>query len=346
VTASRPYPREPERVTIVDVANDAGVSKATVSRVLNDGIHVREQTRERVLEAVQRLGFRPSRTAQSLATGRTLLIGVVVSDITIPFFTRVARAIQDRATRRGYLVLVGNSDERAASEDDLVRAFEARMVDGLIVVPAVGLHETLVSASRRVPLVLVDRLLDELPADAVLADNTAGAREAVEHLLALGHRRIAYVTDALDKTSTLERLAGYEEAFRRAGVGVSEDLIWVVDYHTDAAERSVVQLLRRHRPTAVVAAEGSITLGVFRATRRLGLHVPRELSIIGFDQLDWSSATDPPLTVVSQDAEGIGTHAVDLLMRRVAQGASADLSPRIRRVPTRLIVRDSCAAPS
>lgn len=346
MTARRDQSRGPARVTIVDVARDAGVSKATVSRVLNDGVHVRQQTRASVLAAVQRLGFRPSQTAQSLATGRTLLIGVIVSDITIPFFTRVARAIQDRATQEGYLVLVGNSDERAASEDDLVRAFEARMVDGLIVAPTAGSHGTLARLSQSVPLVLVDRLVDELAADAVLADNTGGAFAAVEHLLALGHRRIAYVTDALDKTSTRERLEGYEQAFRQRGAELSEDLVWIVDYHADAAERSVERLLRRHRPTAVVAAEGSITLGVFRASRRLGLHVPRELSIIGFDQLDWSTATDPPLTVVSQDAERIGTHAVELLLRRVAQGASASSRSRIKRVPTRLIVRDSCAAPS
>jgi LacI family transcriptional regulator len=342
VTARR---GDPARVTIVDVARDAGVSKATVSRVLNDGVHVREQTRERVLAAVQRLGFRPSRTAQSLATGRTLLIGVIVSDITIPFFTRVARAIQDRATKGGYLVLVGNSDERAASEDDLVRAFDARMVDGLIVAPAAGSHEALASISRHVPLVLVDRLVDGLVADAVLADNTGGAFAAVEHLLALGHRRIAYVTDALDKTSTCERFAGYKQAFRSRGLDVSDDLVWIVDYHADAAERSAQQLLRRHRPTAVVAAEGSITLGVFRASRRLGLHLPRELSIIGFDQLDWSTATDPQLTVVSQDAERIGTDAVNLLMRRVAHSASADRSPCTQRVPTQLVVRESCSAP-
>jgi LacI family transcriptional regulator len=220
------------------------------------------------------------------------------------------------------------------------------MVDGLIVVPAAGAHETLARLSQSVPLVLVDRLVDELAADAVLADNTGGAFAAVEHLLALGHRRIAYVTDALDKTSTRERLAGYEQAFQERGAELREELVWIVDYHADAAERSVGRLLRRHRPTAVVAAEGSITLGVFRASRRLGLHVPRELSIIGFDQLDWSTATDPPLTVVSQDAERIGTDAVELLLRRVAQGASATRRPRIQRVPTRLIVRDSCAAPS
>ena len=345
MTARRGQPSAPARVTIVDVARDAGVSKATVSRVLNDGVHVREQTRESVLAAVQRLGFRPSRTAQSLATGRTLLIGVIVSDITIPFFTRVARAIQDRATKGGYLVLVGNSDERAASEDDLVRAFDAHMVDGLIVAPAAGSHEALASISRHVPLVLVDRLVDELVADAVLADNTGGAFAAVEHLLALGHRRIAYVTDALDKTSTRERFAGYTQAFRSRGLDVSDDLVWIVDYHADAAERSAQQLLRRHRPTAVVAAEGSITLGVFRASRQLGLHLPRELSIIGFDQLDWSTATDPQLTVVSQDAERIGTDAVNVLMRRVAHSASADRSPCIQRVPTQLVVRESCSAP-
>lgn len=246
----RPGSSNGGRVTIDDVAREAGVSTATVSRVLNDARHVRAETRQRVAAVVERLNYRPSATAQSLATGRTLVIGVVVSDISIPFFTTVAHAIQNAAMRRNYLMLLGSSDERCDSEDDLVRAFAARMVDGLIVSPAVGENRLLREVVQTTPVVLVDRLVEGLDVDAVLSANREGVREATAYLLGLGHERIAYVTDRLDKTSTVERLAGYEDAMMAAGIEVDPALRWIVDYHPESAQRAVRRFLRRHNPTA------------------------------------------------------------------------------------------------
>jgi LacI family transcriptional regulator len=335
------------RVTIDDVAREAGVSTATVSRVLNDAPQIRAETRQRVAAVVERLNYRPSATAQSLATGRTLVIGVVVSDIKIPFFTSVAHAIQNAAMGRNYLMLLGSSDERSESEDDLVRAFAARMVDGLIVSPAVGENRLLREVVQTTPVVLVDRLVDGLNADAVLSANREGVREATAHLLGLGHKRIAYVTDRPDKTSTVERLAGYQDAMLAAGIEVDPALRWIVDYHPEPAQRAIRQFLRRHRPTALIASEGSISLGALRAAQELRLRIPEDLSLIGVDQLDWGTATTPPITVVSQDADAIGAIATRLLMRRlnagVEPGARAAL---IERVPTTLVLRASCSSPA
>jgi DNA-binding LacI/PurR family transcriptional regulator len=340
------------RATIDDVARLAGVSTATVSRSLSGAPYVREATRALVLAAAAELDFRPSITAQSLTTGRSLVVGIVVSDIEIPFFTSVARAIQDVAHRHGYLTLVGNSDELASAEDELVRAFTGRMVDGLIATPAAGPNTQLREVAGALPLVLVDRLIPGVEADAVLSANREGARAAAEHLIALGHRRIAYVTDKPDKTSTEERLAGFRDALEAAGLPFEPELCPVVDYHPDPAQRSVRELLRRHHPTALIASEGSITLGSFRAAQELGMAIPDELSLIGFDQLDWGTATTPPITVVSQDAERIGAAAARMLIRqitRASSGAGAGSRrarpPVIERVPTSLVERASCAPP-
>jgi LacI family transcriptional regulator len=335
------------RATIDDVARVAGVSTATVSRGLNGAPWVREATRARVLAAAEALDYHPSITAQSLTTGRSLIIGIVVSDIQIPFFTTVARGIQNVAHRHGYLTLVGNSDELGAAEDELVRAFTARMVDGLIVSPSAGENTQLRETAGRVPLVLVDRLVRGLEADAVLSANLEGAQAATNHLLALGHRRIAYVTDKPDKTSSEERLAGFRAAIVEAGLPADPDLIWVVDYHAAPAQRRIRELLRRHRPTALLASEGSITLGALRAAQDEGMTIPRDLSLIGFDQLDWGTATTPPITVVSQDAERIGATAARLLIRQLGRSAGArPKAPVIERIATALVERASCARPA
>jgi LacI family transcriptional regulator len=338
-------PSRPARATIDDVAAAAGVSNATVSRALNGAEYVRQETRERVLAAAAVLGYRPSPTAQSLTTGRSMLIGIVVSDIEVPFFTTVARGIQNVAQRRGYLTLVGNSDEDGRTEDELVDAFMARMVDGLVISPSASANARLRAVAGSVPLVLVDRLVAGLDGDAVLSDNLEGARAATRHLTALGHRRIAYATDEPDKTSTAERLEGFRSATAEAGIAADPDLVWVVDYHADPAERRIRELLRRHRPTALIASEGSITLGALRAVQGLGLAVPGDISVIGFDQLDWGTATSPPMTVVSQNAEEIGARAARLLLRQLSRTRGSAAKTSVERVPTVLVERESCAPP-
>ncbi len=330
------------RSTIADVARLAAVSEATVSRALSGARYVRQATRERVLAAAASLAYHPSIAAQSLTTGRSLIIGIIVSDIGIPFFTTVARSIQNVALQHGYLALIGNSDEESAGEDELLQALIARNVDGLIVTPVAGENLRLREVAGQVPLVLVDRLVDGITADAVLSDNFSGARAATQHLLSFGHTRIAYVTDEPNKTSSKERLAGFEAAMIEAGFSGGEELICVVDYHSDLAERGVRNLLRRHRPTALVASEGSITLGALRAISSLGLAVPSDISIVGFDQLDWGTATAPPISVVSQDTEQIGITAARLLLAQISRPSSAGEQSMTVRVPTKLVDRESC----
>jgi LacI family transcriptional regulator len=330
------------RVTIADVAREAGVSKATVSRAVNVPASVHPETLEHVLGVVQRLGFAPNLNARSLTTGRTLVIGVVVSDIQVPFFTSMARAVQDAARARGYLTLVGNSDERPETEDELIRAFASRMVDGLVVTPAAGPSLALREIAPRIPVVTVDRIVDDVPAARIVSDNFAGALNATRHLLGLGHRHIAYLSSPLNKSSAVERYRGYRAGLEEAGIAFDTRLLRAGDYHVDAVMAGAVELLRDARPTAALTSEASVSVGVLRAAEVLGLVVPTDLSVLGFDPLDWAS---PELTAVCQDTERLGGEAMRRLLRRLEGGGDAPPATDVVRVPTRLVVRESCAPP-
>lgn len=333
------------RATIADVAREAGVSKATVSRALNAPQSVSASTREHVLGVVARLGFAPNLNARSLTTGRTLVIGVVVSDIQVPFFTAVARAVQDAARAHGYLTLVGNSDERAATEDELIRAFASRMVDGLVVTPAAGDNAALRELAPRIPVVTVDRIVEDVPAARIVSDNYAGALNATRHLVGLGHTRIAYLSSPLNKSSALERYRGYRAGLDEAGLAFDPELLRAGDYHVEAVTSGVVDLLREARPTAALTSEASVSAGVLRAAAALGLEIPRDLSLLGFDALEFAS---PELSAVLQDTERLGREAIGRLMRRLRAGdgaGAAGPSGDVVRVPTRLLVRGSCAPP-
>ncbi|HET6508160.1 MAG TPA: LacI family DNA-binding transcriptional regulator [Baekduia sp.] len=336
-SADRPGAR---RVTIADVAREAQVSKATVSRALNAPEVLRPDTLEHVLGVVARLGFAPNLNARSLTTGRTLVIGVVLSDIQVPFFTSVARAVQDAARARGYLTLVGNSDERAEAEDDLIRAFASRMVDGLIVTPAAGDNRALREVAERIPVVTVDRIVEGVSAARVVSDNFAGALNATRHLLGLGHRRIAYLSSPLDKSSAVERYRGFRAGLDEAGIAFDPRLLRAGDYHVGAVVTGATELLEDMEPTAALTSEASVSVGVLRAAEALGLAVPDDLSVLGFDPLDWGS---PELSAVVQDTERLGAEAMGRLLRRLEGRGEA--GPDVVRVPTRLMVRESCAPP-
>ena len=338
-----PARRSGGRATIADVARRAGVSKATVSRSLNAPDSVHPETRDHVLAVVDELGFAPNLNARSLTTGRTLVVGVVLSDIQVPFFTSVGRAIQNVAHEGGYLTLLGNSDERPEVEDELVRAFAARMVDGLIVTPAAGDNAALRQVARSIPVVTLDRIVQGVPGARIVSDNHAGALNASRHLLGLGHRKIAYLSSPLNKSSAVERYRGYRDALEEAGIAFDPRLLRAGTYDVDTVARETTALLTEHRPTAVLTSEASVTMGALRAAQALGLRVPEDLSVLGFDALE---LTTPELTVVLQDTERLGAEAMRRLMRRIdarAGGLDGGDGVDVVRVPTRLIKRDSCA---
>jgi LacI family transcriptional regulator len=305
------------RPTIRDVAVAAGVSAKTVSRVLNDERYVRPETAAQVRAAAARLGFQRHEAAASLRRldGSTHVIGLVIEDVSNPFYSSVVRAVEEIARDRGYLLLVASSDEDPKKEREVLRAFCSRRVDALIVVPAGDNHEFLArELSAGTAVVFLDRPGTVGRADSVVTANAAGARLAVEHLVAYGHRRIATIGDAEGLYTADERQRGYLEALASAGIEPDARLIRVGARDVEAAEREMTELLSLPEPpTAVFAGNNRVTVGVVRALRRQH----RGVAVVGFDDFELADTLDPPVTVVAQDASLLGRTAAELVFSRL-----------------------------
>jgi len=331
-------------VTIRDVARAAGVSTATAARALGGYGHASPAARRKVSESARQLGYRPNVVARALVSRATTTVGLVVGDIENPFFAAAARGLADVMDAHGYTVLLANADEDAGRERRAVDALRARQVDGMVVVPAPGAspeHLTeLVSAG--VPLVLLDRAVVGVAADSVLVRNVAGARAAVAHLAGLGHRRIGVVSDSPDITSSAERIQGYRQALRAAGIAPEPGLISIGGPTRDDGEAAALRLLDRpDRPTAVFTANNFMTVGALRAARSLALRIPEDVALVGFDDLDWTTLVQPPVTVVRQPVADLGRVAGERLLRRLDGDAGP---PKRIRLDANLIVRGSCGA--
>jgi LacI family transcriptional regulator len=331
--------------TIRDVARAAGVSSATAARALAGYGYASSATRERVRREADRLGYRPNAVARSLVSGSTMTLGLVVGDIENPFFAAAARGIADVAEGRGYTLLLANSDEDIARERAAVDALRTRRVDGLVVVPSSGDeaagHLGAVARSG-IPLVLLDRHVPGLETDTVMVDNAAGAARAVRHLLDLGHRRLGMVCDMPGIASTAERLAGYRRALAGAGIPPDDGLVSIGDSTQEGGRAAATKLLSRpDRPTAVFTANNFMTAGTMRAVRALGLRIPDDLALVGFDDLDWTTLVDPPVTVIAQPVAELGHRVAERLLARID---GEDGPPRRIRLRTRLVVRGSCGA--
>jgi len=331
-------------VTIRDVARAAGVSTATAARALGGYGHASPAARRKVSESARQLGYRPNVVARALVSRATTTVGLVVGDIENPFFAAAARGLADVMDAHGYTVLLANADEDAGRERRAVDALRARQVDGMVVVPAPGAspeHLTeLVTAG--VPLVLLDRAVVGVAADSVLVRNVAGARAAVAHLAGLGHRRIGVVSDSPDITSSAERIQGYRQALRAAGIAPEPGLISIGGPTRDDGEAAALRLLDRpDRPTAVFTANNFMTVGALRAARSLALRIPEDVALVGFDDLDWTTLVQPPVTVVRQPVADLGRVAGERLLRRLDGDAGP---PKRIRLDANLIVRGSCGA--
>lgn len=333
-------------VTIRDVARAAHVSQATAARALGGYGYVSAPARRQVEEAAVALGYVANNVARALASGVTSAIGLVVGDIENPFFAAVARGMSDIVEEGGHTLLLANSDEDLERERAAVEALRGRRVDGLVVVPISGTPSPHLRAAVAggTPLVLLDRAVRGLGVDAVTVDNVAGARSAVEHLLECGHRRIGLVSDEPEIPSSAERISGYRDALVDAGIGVDERLIAVTGPSREEGYHAARALLDRpDRPTAIFTTNNFMTFGAMRALRELGLVVPRDLSIVGFDDLEWTTIVDPPLTVVAQPATELGQEAGRRILARIAGTARR---PQRVRLKTTLVVRGSCGPPA
>jgi LacI family transcriptional regulator len=319
-----------------EVAAAAGVSLKTVSRVVNDEAGVRPDTAERVRSAITRLGFRRNDLARSLRDGGgTHSIGLVIKDLANPFYSQIARGVEDVASVSGRLVVSGSSDEDPERERRLIRSLCERRVDGLLVVPCGTGHGYLeTELALGTPMVFLDRPGD-FDVDTVLIDNVGGARRAVEHLVAHGHRRIAYLGDLPKIFTARERLRGYAEALEECGLPYDPAIVRMGQHDVAGAGQVMDELLALgDPPTAVFTGNNLLTAGALRAIRG----AEAQVALVGFDDFELADLLATPVTVVAHEPADMGRHAAEILVRRI-RGESG---PPARVVlPTRLIVRGS-----
>lgn len=326
-------------ITLKDVARKAGVSYQTVSRVINDQPHVKATTRERVLRFVRELDYRPNRLAGSLRTKHSQAIGLVMSDIENVFFAEVVSGVESEAVNRGYSVILTNSNEDVQRERQAVATLVERRVDGMIIAPTEGDHRYLFAElPRSFPVVVINRLIDEIQFSAVLVDNQGGAYAATEYLIKQGHTHIGAAIGNLGLMTTRERLEGFRNALKVHGLVARPEWIREGGLRPEGARLAALEILRaKPRPTALFASSNKITEGVMLALKDLGLRHGKDIGLIGFDSFPWASLFDPPLSVVAQPTYEIGRQAVGLLLD-IIRGAVH--GPRIIRLPTRLLIRE------
>lgn len=326
-------------MTIRDVAARAEVSPATVSRVLNGRTDVATELRDRVHAAVSELGYRPNGAARSLRTRATTVLGVVISDITNPFFTAMVRGVEDTAQEAGYSVVLANTDEDPAKERRYFEVAAAEQMAGVVLSPASTSHTRIdVLTERNIPTVTIDRRLRGVPIDSVTVNNFRAAAEATAHLIDQGCRRIGFVAGPTTTTTGARRLAGYRAALRDAGMTADPGLVVNADFRIDGGRAATVGLLEHDDIDGLFVSNNLMTIGALEALGSLGRSVPDDLAVVGFDDVSWASALRPPLTVVTQPTYEIGRRAAELLLARIR----GDVSPPQHLVlPTSLVVRES-----
>ena len=326
--------------TIKDVAATAGVSVATVSRVLNGSDRVDAEMAARVHDAVARLGYRRSGLARSLRSRRARVVGLVISDIRNPFFTDVVRGVEDRVGADGYSLVLCNSDEELAKEADYLDLIVEERMAGAIVSPASSDDTRLDALTERgTPVVVIDREAVREAVDTVLVDNVRGGSIAVHHLAENGYRRIACVTGPPRTSTGADRLAGWEGGLREAGLPIEDSLLRHADFKESGGHAAATELLAGpDRPDAFFVANNLMTVGVLAALREAGLEVPGDVGVVGFDDMPWARLLRPALTTVAQPTYELGRRAAGLLEERI-QGV--DSPPRRVVLEPRLEVRES-----
>ncbi|WP_159881042.1 LacI family DNA-binding transcriptional regulator [Paenibacillus puerhi] len=332
-------------ITIYDIAKKANVSAMTVSRVINNNGKISELTRQRVKQVMEELNYVPNSNARSLVLQKTHIISLLITDITNPFYTTLARGAEDTAKRLGYKLLFGNSDENYAKEKDYVDMILSTRVDGVLFAPAGdGSAAHLQQLQKhRIPLVLLDREVPGIQSDTVLGDSKEGARGLVEHLLELGHRRIALINGSEDVSTARQRHIGYKEALKLNDVAYDEELVLHASYRDIQDEAALDRLLQLPEPpTAIFAANNFLAVGAIQGLRAKGLEVPDDMSVVCFDDLGLASALHPFLTVAAQPAYQFGSLGMQWLIDRIEGRAQEE--PRKIILPSELIIRSSAAS--
>lgn len=328
--------------TLRDVAKAVGVSPSTVSRALADSPLVNQKTKARILKAATRLGYERNELARALVMGTSGAVGLIVPDITNPFFSDIARGVSEIADRAGYGVILCNTDGRADRESSYIRLLRRKQVDGLIVCSAT-LEASFAAdlAAADLPYVLVSRLSSEADVPYVITDDAAGARLAVEHLIALGHRRIGFVGGPEGVQSSRDRMASYLEVLQEHNLPEVPAWRCHADFTQSAGREAGRRILSLDEvPSAIFAANDVIALGVLEVAEGLGLRVPESLSLIGYDNISYAALPRIQLTTIAQPAVEMGQIAADGLLAAVKAGVTPTL---VRVLAPRLVVRSTTA---
>jgi LacI family transcriptional regulator len=327
--------------TVADVAKRAGVSVSTAARVLSGTGYAAEDTRRLVLEAAKDLGYVPNQIARSLRTRRTRTVGLLIGDVENSFYSVIAKNVESVAKHAGYHVVLCNSDDDPKVELEYLKLLEGMRVDALIVTPTSKNRRHLARLMEKdIVIAQVDRRVDGLEADAIVVDNEAGAESAVAHLIQAGHSRIGILTGELDVATASQRLAGYERALKEHGIPILEPLIQSGSFHREHAIEDATELIRA-RPTAIFAANNILAQATLIALEQQGQRVPRDVSVVGFDDVQWMSMVDPPVTTVRQPVADMARSAAELTVRRLRDGREGPPSTVVFR--TELIQRASVA---
>lgn len=309
--------------TIKDVALHAGVSVTTVSHVVNDTRHVSAKGRERVELAIRELGYVPSAVARSLKSNTTSTLGMLIPNSSNPYFAEIVRVVEDRCFGAGYTLVLCNTDDESHRQSVYLKVLAERRIDGLIVV-STGDDDSLVTQLRglRIPTVLVDREIADPSCDLVETAHMQGGLLAVRHLLSLGHKRIACIGGPAGVMPSEQRIEGWRMALAEAGatpdIAKADTLLWRGGFTSQGGYEAMHAILRTESaPSAVFVCNDLMAIGALRAAHESGVRVPDELSVVGFDDIELSAYTSPPLTTVAQPKERIGALAVDMLLERV-----------------------------
>nr|WP_246206216.1 LacI family DNA-binding transcriptional regulator [Propylenella binzhouense] len=332
------------RVTIRDVAFEAGLAVSTVSNALAGKDCVREETRRKVVDIAVRLGYRPSALARSLRSGRSLTMGVLVSDVSNPALVDYVRGVDDVAVREGFTILLGNTDERIEKQVAQMKTLIDHEVDGMVLISQHTEGKEVRELLKIVPYVFIQRRSPHFVDDYVGGDNAASTRKALTYLHELGHRRIGIITGPTASSTAMERLAAYRACVDDLGFDRDEDLVVYGDYDLDAGRRGMHRLWSLPEPpTAILASNDICALGVQDAALELGVSIPDQLSLCGCDDISLAGLRQIDLTTTHMPKRRIGTAAAELLLGKIEQGPN--LPPQEIIIPGDLVIRSSCAAP-
>ncbi len=324
--------------SIKDVAQAAGVSTATVSRVLANKSRVNAETRKRVLEAIEQLNYRPNLIARSLRVQKSAKIGLVVSDIRNPFFTAISRAVEDAAYEQGYSVLLCNTDENPEKEELYLNLLHDENVAGIIFSPTQKFSAGLKTYRSTIPFVIIDRSVESKDVDMVLLDNVAAAYELTTHLIENGYRNFAGLFGNASTTGK-ERSRGFQKALKDHQLSPIA-VHFIAPRIKQGYETTMSLLAQNQKPDAIFTSNSLITAGTFQAIRASKLSVPGEVALVGFDETTWGALVDPPITIIAQPTEEIGRTATELLFQRITEPGR---SPKTVILKGKLLQRGSSA---